>query len=850
MFQKTKLCTSLLIAFGGSMVLTSLPAQAQERIEVTGSRIKRAEAEGALPVTVITREQLDASGAVTVAEFIRNSTFASAGQFRPQSGSSAQSFAGVNLRGLGSNRTLVLVDGRRVAKAPNVGDSVDMNSIPMAAVERIEILTDGASAIYGSDAIGGVVNVILRKDYEGLHLSAGVTKPSVKGGDREEYSALMGFNSEKGRMVAGVSKTSRDIIFVRDYPWGYTPGASSYSNGMYQAVSDGEGGYLPNISGGGFLGNAGTCDFADKGFYVQTSTGRCRYDFNLVAADEAATSAESLFARGEVRLGEDWAAYMNSAVTRNKSFGRYAPVPDSILITPGSVFDQQHLNVGVDGDPYFLAHRFAAAGNRDTSTDGNLYDVALGVQGTFGPLDLDFGVRRTESHLVETGRGFIVKGLATAAINNGVYNVDDPFSNDDATLKSITTTTGRDSVFVQSEIYASATADMFKLGGGSAKIYVGAEARREQYADLYDSLSEAGEVLGSSGSSAAGSRKVSAFTTEMVFPFTKELEGSLAGRYENYSDYGSDFSPKMSVKFRPMKELTLRAAAGKGFRAPSLPELNQKPAFSADTVVDERHCLADGGFTPAECAAGVEFQINGLHISNPALKSEKSTQYSFGGVWDITPSLSVKADYWNTKIKNVISYISAQTIVNRDNGTDPLAIPAGLSIRRDPNTGAILQIISGSANEGVLQYSGLDLDILFQHKYDGWGRFKHQFVYSPIFEAKTNGTDFNGTFGQPKERATLSNGWKIGDFDFTWNINYIGKNGEKADGNYTGSYVTHDVQAAWNTPLKGATVTFGAVNVTEKFPALVGSPYDQKPFNYYLYDAYGAQYYLRLEQKF
>ena len=336
----------------------------------------------------------------------------------------------------------------------------------------------------------------------------------------------------------------------------------------------------------------------------------------------------------------------------------------------------------------------------------------------------------------------------------------------------------------------------------------------------------------------------------MVFPFTKELEGSLAGRYENYSDYGSDFSPKMSVKFRPMKELTLRAAAGKGFRAPSLPELNQKPAFSADTVVDERHCLADGGFTPAECAAGVEFQINGLHISNPALKSEKSTQYSFGGVWDITPSLSVKADYWNTKIKNVISYISAQTIVNRDNGTDPLAIPAGLSIRRDPNTGAILQIISGSANEGVLQYSGLDLDILFQHKYDGWGRFKHQFVYSPIFEAKTNGTDFNGTFGQPKERATLSNGWKIGDFDFTWNINYIGKNGEKADGNYTGSYVTHDVQAAWNTPLKGATVTFGAVNVTEKFPALVGSPYDQKPFNYYLYDAYGAQYYLRLEQKF
>lgn len=855
MFQKSKLCASLMLAFSGGVALTSLPAVAQqagettERIEVTGSRIKRAESEGSLPVTVVTREQLEASGAVTVAEFVRNSSFASSGQFRPQSGSSAQSFAGVNLRGLGSNRTLVLVDGRRVAKAPNVGDSVDMNSIPMAAVERIEILTDGASAIYGSDAIGGVVNVILRKDFEGLYLSAGQTKPSVKGGDREEYSAIMGFNSEKGRLIAGVSKTSRDIIYVRDYPWGYTQGASSYANGMYEAVDDGEGGWLPNISGGGYLGAAGSCDFPEQGFFVDGS-GRCRYDFNLVAADEAATSAESLFARGEIHLSADWNAYMNASVTRNKSFGRYAPVPDSILITPGSTFDRTHLNRGAGANPYFLAHRFAAAGNRDTSTDGNLYDAALGVQGTLGNFDLDFGIRRTESKLVETGRGFIVKGLATAAINNGTYNVDDPFSNSDTVLKSITTTTGRDSVFTQTEVYASATTELFKLGGGGAMLYVGAEARKETFADIYDSLSEAGEVLGSSGSSAAGSREVSAFTAEAVFPFTKELEGTLAGRYEHYSDYGSDFSPKASLAFRPMKTLTLRAAAGKGFRAPSLPELNQKPAFSADSVVDFRHCMADGGFTEAECQQGVEFQINGLRVSNPNLLSEKSTQYSLGAVWDITPTLSVKADYWNTKIKNVISFISAQTIVNRDNGDDPLAIPDGLSIRRDPTTGAILQIVSGSANEGTLQYSGLDLNVLFQHKYGGWGAFRHELTYSPVFEAKSNGTDFNGTFGTPEERATLSNGWKIGDFDFTWNVNYIGKNGDKADGNYAGAYVTHDVQAAWAPPIKGSKITVGALNVTERFPALVGSPYDQKPFNYYLYDAYGAQYYIRLEQKF
>eukprot|EP01137_Pigoraptor_chileana_P000911 Opistho-2@158 len=251
MFKKSKVCAAALLAIGGTAALTAAPVYAQEqqqleRVEVTGSRIKRAAAEGALPVTVVTREQLEDSGAVTIAEFIRNSTFSSAGQFRPQSGSSAQSFAGVNLRGLGSERTLVLVDGRRLAKAPNVGDAADMNSIPMAAVERIEILTDGASAVYGSDAIGGVVNVILRKDFEGIHYSVGKTKTSTKGGDREEASAMVGIVSDKGRIVAGVSKTSRDIIYVRDYPWGAAKGASSYGNAFYQAAPDGAGGTFAN----------------------------------------------------------------------------------------------------------------------------------------------------------------------------------------------------------------------------------------------------------------------------------------------------------------------------------------------------------------------------------------------------------------------------------------------------------------------------------------------------------------------------------------------------------------------------------------------------------------------------
>lgn len=846
MFKRTKISAGVLVALGGTLLVPAAPAFAQSQtIEVTGSRIKRADAEGALPVTVITRAELEASGAVTVAEFVRTISFATSGNFRPQSGSSAQSFSEVSLRGLGSARTLVLVDGRRVAKAPNVGDAADMNSIPMAAVERIEILTDGASAVYGSDAIGGVVNVILRKDFEGVHLSYGETKPSIKGGDRKEMSAIMGVSSDKGRFVGGVSKTSRDIIFVRDYPWGADVGASSFSNGYYAAGLDGDGNLVPNISGGGFRGNAGACDFADLGFYVQASTGRCRYNFNLVAADEAASGAKSVFGRGEIKIAKDWTAYMSASSTNNTSFGRYAPVPDTILIEANGVANLSTTPT----ETVFLAHRFAAAGNRDTSTDSNVNDIVLGAQGSLSGFDVDFGLRRTTSKFIETGRGFIVKGLATAAINNGTYNIVNPFLNTDAVLKSITTTTGRDSIWAQSDIYGNVTTDLFKMGGGNARLYLGAEYSKQNYKDIYDSLSEAGEVLGSSGSSAAGTRKVGAATAEALFPIAKNLEATLAARYEKYNDYGSDFSPKASIRFQPQSNVTLRASAGRGFRAPSLPSLYTKPSFSADTVVDPRHCLADGGFTVAECTSE-EFQINGLRISNPDLKSEKSTQFAFGAVWDATPSLSFKADYWNIKIKDVLSFVDAQAVVDRDNGDSPLPIPAALGITRDPTTGAILQVVSGLSNEGVWKLSGLDLSVVFSHKYAAAGSFRHELTWSQVLERDETGEDTNGIFGNPKSRATLNSRWNYGPFEAAWNANYIGKNGD-ARGT-AGGYVTHDLQAAWNAPapLKGAKLTIGVINVGEKFPALVGSPYDQKPFNYYLYDMYGRQFYVRAEMKF
>ncbi len=841
MFKKSQVCAAALLAIGGSVLLTAAPVYAQEslgRVEVTGSRIKRAEAEGALPVTVINREELDSSGAATVAEFMRNATFSSAGNFRPQSGSSAQSFASIDLRGLGSARTLVLLDGRRLPKAPNVGDSVDLNAVPMAAVERIEILTDGASAVYGSDAIAGVVNIITRKDFEGLVASVGYTKPENEGGERREASVLLGLQGENGRVLMGAGQTGRGMVFTRERPWGSTLGVSSFGNNY----RDADRGY---ISIGNLRGDP-TLGCTDPNFWM-TSTGSCSYNFNAVAADEAEIESKSFFARGEHKIGKDWNAYVGTSVTNTTSFGRYAPTPAQLTVAANTPNNPTNSAIVV-------RHRTAAAGNRDTSTDNLLSSVMAGAQGSLGKnIELDIGGSYTQSTYKELGRNYIVRPILEQYVNSGQYNLYAPNANPESVLSAIKATIGRDSYYKQKDLYAIGTFyDLFTLPGGGASLLASVENRVETFADIYDSLSEAGVIEGSAGNSASGTREVTSASMELVMPIMKNLEATLAGRFEKYSDYGNDFAPKASIRWQPVKSLTLRASVGEGFRAPSLPQLNQKETFSAESVFDPRTCLAFGGPTgggiPADqdCNIGRLVQVDSYTGSNPALQSEQSKQWALGLVWDATEWLSVKADYAALQIDNRITLIGAQDLIDRSNGDDPRAIPAGLYVTRDAQ-GAISRVQQGYANEGTLKAEYFDLSVQGRWKSARFGSFDHELRVSNLVKYDDDGSEIQGTLGYPKLRATLNNNWKLGAFSASWNVNYIGKNGVNA-GRIAGDYVTHDLQVTWNTPLKGSKLTLGMVNAGGKMPELVA--YDGRNFNFYLYDSYGRQPYLKFEQKF
>lgn len=804
-------------------------AKTLDRIEVTGSRLKRADIEGAVPVIVIDRAAIDAAGDVSVADVLRDSTFASFGNFKPQSGSSAQSLATVDLRGLGSGRSLVLIDGRRAPTNPmSASSGADLNSIPLAAVERIEILTDGASAVYGSDAIGGVMNVILRKDFNGAELRYGFGATDVTGGDLEDMSGVFGVSGDRGRLIGGASKSSRGMVFTRDQPGGDVLGVSSYGNN-YIAPS----GALQVVPG--FACNS-------NGFWM-LPTGACSFDFNSVAANEASVDNTSVFVRGDYQINDDWSVYMTATSTQVETFGRYAPVPGIVRAAEGTVNDI----VKGNNAPTTYYHRFAAAGNRDNYTDSTNNDFLLGFQGQLtDTISVDFGARRTQYKYDENGYGYIIQSLAEQQVNAGNYNPRDPFGASQDVLNSFTATIGRDSFFKTEEWFGSVNFDLFEMGGGVSNAVVGAEYRKEEFQDIYDSLSQAGVVLGSSGGSSAGGRDVTSAYVEWLLPFTSSFDITLAGRYDEYSDYGSDFSPKIAARWQPLDNLTFRGSYGQGFRAPGLDILTQAPSFSAEPINDPRSCQAMA--QPATC----QMQVDTYYIANPSLSSEQSEQYQFGVVYDPFDWLDLSLDYYNITVEDTISSISAQDIINSDNDPGTYGpVPPGMQIVRNPVNGAIVEITAGYANEGDLETDGLDFRANTDFDFGGAGRLQNKLIVSYVntYDVTTiNGEviEYAGLLGYPDLRANLSNDWALGDWNFTWNINYIAGQ-ESSATSQVGGYATNDVQVAWSAPWNGK-IAVGATNLGNRYPELVA--YDGRPWNFYLYDAYGRTVYMRYTQTF
>lgn len=912
MYTNKKLAKSIRLAlmFGGASMAVSGAAmaqdqsaedgaeKAQERIQVTGSRLNRTDMEGALPVTVISREDLDASGDISVADFLRDTNFNSFGSYQSTSGSSGGGASQVSLRGLGASRTLILIDGRRAPTSPILGSGQDLNSIPMAAVERIEVLSDGASAVYGSDAIGGVVNIITRKDFEGVSFNYGVGRPTNDGGDTEEMSVVIGTATATTRVLIGASMNDRDVIFTRDRDYWYDPsntGGSTYSNnfGFKQDT-----GHLTSIGATNRLehpefGTAvpGLCTNGDDSdLFFMADNGNCLYNHAATSANLTSVKNTSLFGRADHQINNDWNVYFSTSLNKVESFGRFAALPSSpwpggaIEIAPDSPNHPGNLN-GYNpnaSDPYYqsiadqtlsLYHRFAALGPRDNKVENTMTNYDGGFQGMIGNVGVDFGVRYSNSRAINLGNNYVVAGLAQPLISNGTYNIYDPFTVYDPetgaavegspSALGMTTTTNRDMFSTVKEFYANANFDLWEMGAGVASAAVGAEYREESYQDKYDLLSASGQVSGSSGASAGGDRDVTALYAEMLLPISETIDVELAGRYDDYSDYGSDFSPKIAVRWRPTDTLLIRGSFGEGFRAPSLSDLTSEPAFSAEYTSDEATCIA---LTGAPCEGSSEVQVTTYSLGNVNLESENSKQYGLGVVWEANDWLNMSVDYYDIEITNSISSIGLRQAADCLRGVGTLC-PSGIqqfqegTVIPDPTLGvgvmfagndvdnAIVGAQLGLVNIGSVETSGFDFN--GRTNFDlGWGLLTNNFQASYVTNYSSNGgDDFAGEYGYPDLRMSLNNALSVGDFSVNWNINYTADTtyATSSQDYHIPSWTLHNVQVNYQAPWN-ATFTLGVNNLTDRDPAdasLFGTSYD-----YYIYNPWGRVPYFRYTQNF
>ena len=847
----------------------STDATELDTVEVTGSRLGRADIEGALPVATITREDIDRSGFTSVAELLRNTTFNSLGAFRAQSGSSAQSLVAVDLRGLGSERTLVLIDGRRAPKAPFAPSAQDLNAVPIAMVERIEVLKDGASAIYGSDAIAGVINIITRKEFTGVAVNYQKATTDRNGGDSHGGQFVSGIASEKGSLIFGASFFSRDIIFARDSLFN-TPGASFFSNNYILGnFVDANDDYFDDNTGNYYYGAVpGGCPNSDPAFYL-IGGAVCGYDFNRVAADEAKTGNQGVFVRTMYKIADNWSMNVSGSVSRATSFGRYAPsLNDFPILVPASSPNNpfNDINDGTPGNDQdiYLYHRFAALGPRDNETDANVYDLSGSLTGMFGDFKLTTGVRHNEYAYVEFGRNYVVLPIAEQYIIDGTYDIFDPTAartagppargNDPAVLNAMKATITRNSKWQTLEYFAEASTPIARLGGGDLATAFGIEWRSENYFDKYDSLQEGGAIGGASGNSSGGPRQVQSAYVEVNMPFIEALEVNLSGRFEDYDDVGENFAPKLAVRYQPIDTITLRGSIGTGFRAPSLDIITALPTYSAESINNDAATCAFAGGTFTNGTCSVQSQVSTIFISNPELKAEESDQYSVGFAMDITQNMDFSIDYYNISLTNRINEVSPQEIIDRLTTGDP--IPPGLGVVRQPPSNRIISVTAGYANEGDLDTSGLDFVFHVKQPLGGLGNWDSRFTVAYILDYKIDsGRDLTGDPAYPQYRATLDNSWKLGDLAVAFNGNHIADQAQtvNASGNQIGhipSYTTWDVQVGYTLPVAaGMELALGALNVFGREPSS-RSAYDGRDYNFYLYDQYGQQPYFKITQKF
>lgn len=750
--MKTDIQTRRRRAWQATLALSCLGAfdpalgqQSLDRVEITGSSIRRIDAESALPVQVIKREAIERSGYTSTADLIKNlpavmgSTVESA-----TVGGESYGFAGVSIHNLGENRTLVLLNGRRLASyggqtLTGASNAIDLNSIPISAIERIEVLTDGASALYGSDAIAGVVNFITRRGSTDGVGTAGISFP--RGGARETnlsvskgfgdleadgYNLMLSASSDRRTQLAATDRkfARTGEIFFKQGGQKYRFQASSILSIPANVFDYDFNAYSP------YLQAHGTCPA--KHFVSGTA---CAYDFSSDLEIYPDRERQSLVASFDRLLAGNARLFGDVVFARSRSRGTVSYNPSLLTISPDSPYFDQAVAAGgysntdpSQGDLGVLAgYRFADLGRRVTDDRSEAVHAVLGVTGTLGTWDYNVAYTHSVSNVrgsLDDGYGYNSRVLT--ALNTVVNPFALPGQQSPEAQQAIADAKytgywngGRSTL---DGLEARGSTELLALPGGAMQLGAGVSAFHERISTRPSALAQAqgGEVrFGDDAAEvpSSGSRNVLGAFAELVAPVAKDVELTASVRHDHYSDFGNTTNAKLSGRWQPVPGLLIRGSVGMGYKAPSILQVKasrQKYGLSGGNLdcglpdlngVTLNDIAASLG-SDVSCVDGVQADV--IAQGNNDLKPERSTQASLGFRVEPVAALSFGADFWTVGIKDAIGQLSESAIFSdytlyRDSFTSSVSAATG---RRQ------LALFAPNLNQGKSYTSGIDFDVV------------------------------------------------------------------------------------------------------------------------------------------
>ena len=867
--SKAANAVSLAMMVGATTTVLSTPtfaveesAKSVERIEVTGSRIKRADMETASPVTVIDSSAILATGATSIDGVLQSMTSAGGAMTNPGINNGSGGNARVNLRGLGASRTLVLVNGRRmISSGTGAASSVDLNTIPVSMIQRIEVLKDGASAVYGTDAVAGVVNVILKRDYDGFEMNIQTGMSGEGDADESSIDFTLGGSSDKGNIVVGVQYTDRGEASQADRDFSKCP-ISEGDDGLFCAGS-------VYAEGGHIWGDTADLSGRDGEYHDFVYSGDNNDRFNYSADSYLFTPMQrlNLTVNGSYELTDDLMFFAEAMYTKRWSEQQMAPQP--IWNSEAWIYDSSWMNTEllshgiVDGEALDYGRRMSDTGTRDFSQVVDTVRIVLGLEG-----ELENGFTWDMSY--NKGRNDSVDKLSNlhniGAINDAVQNKEfDPFTQSSWTGDSIAPFiyTELNSGGSEMDIFAaSLSGELMEVPAGVIGFAAGYEHRLESAYYTPDSLTAQGMANDPRVDPTSGSFNVNEAYVELAIPllddmaFAEHVELSAAMRYFDYSTFGDDNTWKLGLTWKINDQVMLRGVASTAFRAPTVDELfgGKSPSFNQITHPASSH-------TQAEVTVG----------GNELLTPEEADIMTLGVVLepDFAPGLSLTFDYYDIEITNAIGSVDNNYIANLCMDADGNKINASSAVCQSANisidgTGRIA-FENGLQNIGGQSTAGYDINATYTFETANldWRVSLDTSILDHYEESDQDGTIIeytgfvtsgSGAYADIKSNLTVN--VKGDSWEATYEGRYIdGMDSLSCDKDPSvcyaptvGSVVYHDLSGAY---FLNESVTFsgGVNNLLDKQPPYYSGNNDSNT-DPYTYDVLGRYFFVKANVKF